>query len=133
MPPEIRVRRASERDALDVRRVLDAAMLAYDRLDDRIRSGEVFVAVEGEREPERDDEPVLGALVLSGNEIEAVAVRRARRDRGIGRALVEAAAGRRGDLTAEFDGGVRAFYEALGFEVERVGENRFRSVLRPDR
>jgi len=138
MPSEVGVRPAEERDALDVRRVLDAAMLEFDALDERIASGDVFVAIDGGHAIEAgggagSESRVLGALVLSGTGIEAIAVRRALRDRGIGRALVEHAADRRGALTAEFDGGVRAFYEALGFEVERVGEDRFRSVLRRDR
>jgi len=72
---------------------------------------------------------VLGALVLEGREITGVAVRRRRRDQGIGRRLVEAAAARRGTLVAEFDAAVRPFYEALGFVVESVGDGRFRGRL----
>jgi len=41
--------------------------------------------------------------VLDGEEILAVAVRRRRRDQGIGSALVEAAGDRREELVAEFD------------------------------
>ena len=62
---------------------------------------------------------VVGTLVLDGDHVDAVAVRRARRGRGIGTALVEAAVDRRGRLTADFDSCVRPFYESLGFEVER--------------
>lgn len=63
------------------------------------------------------DDRILGALVLDGAEIEAVAVRPGRRGQGIGSALVEAAAERRDELTAGFDPSVRPFYEALGFEI----------------
>jgi len=74
---------------------------------------------------------VVGSLALDGDEIAAVAVRRVRRGEGVGRALVEAAAARRGRLTAEFGPAVRGFYEALGFDVERVDgdEARLRGTL----
>nr|WP_202932677.1 GNAT family N-acetyltransferase [Halorussus salinus] len=52
--------------------------------------------------------------------IDAVAVRRARRGQGIGSALVRAAAERHARLTAEFDPGVRPFYDALDFSIAPV-------------
>ena len=104
--------------------VLDGAMLEVDA--DRVASdaATTLVAREGER--------VLGALVLDGEEIAAVAVRRSRRGQGIGTALVEAAAVRRERLVAGFDEAVRPFYESLGFEVVPAGEDgRLRGIARP--
>ncbi|NHN60409.1 MULTISPECIES: GNAT family N-acetyltransferase [Halorussus] len=134
---DVSVREATDGDRLDVRRVLDAAMLRI-RVDlaERVGAGDVLVAVEaggggGEDDGGEDgDRSVLGALVLvsggdgtderTGAHIDAVAVRRARRGQGIGSALVRAAAERRGVVTAEFDPDVRPFYEALDFDISRV-------------
>jgi GNAT superfamily N-acetyltransferase len=116
------IRAARPADFLGVMRVLDAANLETDpaSVRDRLETG-VLVACAGDR--------IQGALVLSGNEIEAVAVRRSQRDQGLGSALVAAAAARvDGPLTAEFDGAVRAFYERQGFAVERLDGGRFRGV-----
>lgn len=79
-------------------------------------------------DPRAADGRVLGALALDGDEIAAVAVRPGRRGRGIGPALTEAAAERRDRLVAEFDPRVRPFYEALGFEIEPAGGDRYRGV-----
>ncbi|MES3162254.1 MAG: GNAT family N-acetyltransferase [Halorubrum sp.] len=144
------IEQASDGDRLDVLRVLDAAMLETDaeRVADRIDAGDVFVA-----RFERTG-GVVGALVASRKEdgeqseetlhVDAVAVRRARRGRGIGSALVEAAIDRgRADpgtdrVTVVFDGSLAGFYADLGFEVEpdRVTEgdeppanDRLRGVL----
>jgi GNAT superfamily N-acetyltransferase len=111
------VRPAREDERLTVRRILDAAVLRYGDLDEH----EVLVAVEEGR--------VLGVLVLDGDRIVAVAVRRRRRGQGIGRALVDAAAERRDRLVAECSEHVRPFYESLGFDVEGVGDGRYRGVL----
>lgn len=108
-------------DELAVRRVLDAAVLEYSDLGDAIEGRRVLVA-------EKDD-LVTGALVFSrtdrGLHVEAIAVRRSRRDRGVGTVLVEAALDRLEPderLTADFDASVRPFYESLDFEIrERVG------------
>jgi GNAT superfamily N-acetyltransferase len=123
----VSVREATAEDRLDVRRVLDAAMLSVrDDLGERIEAGDVLVASDDERES------IPGALVLvprnSGAHVDAVAVRRARRAQGVGSALVRTAAERRAPLTAEFDSEVRPFYESLGFEVSPVEgeEERFR-------
>ena len=114
----VREARSDERPA--VLGVLDGAMLETDRLD----GSTLLVAVAGDR--------VLGALVLAGDHVDAVAVRRSRRGQGIGTALVEAAAARRERLVAEFREGVRPFYESLGFEVEpTLEEGRFRGVREP--
>jgi GNAT superfamily N-acetyltransferase len=125
MTGEVRVRPADVTDLPDVMNVLDGAALQADagRLRTAIDRGDVLVAVTA------DGGRVLGALVLEGTEITAVAVRRRRRDQGIGSALVEAAADRRERLVAAFRPDVRPFWAALGFEIESTGESgRYRGV-----
>ena len=124
------VREATVRDLPDVMNVLDGAVLAADAASvrDHIADDEVLVAVS------EDGRRVLGALVLDGDHVEAVAVRRRRRGQGIGTALVDAAAERRGRLTAAFDADVAPFYESLGFAVDPADEpGRMRGTRRPDR
>lgn len=121
------VRTGREGDYSAVMNVLDGAMLDAD-------AGRVRAGLEGDAagddgddgDAESDDVTVLvaeldgsvaGALVLDGRRVTAVAVRRSRRDRGVGTALVEAAVERRGRVTARFDARVRPFYESLGFET----------------
>jgi GNAT superfamily N-acetyltransferase len=132
------VRPAREDERLTVRRILDAAVLLYGDLDER----ELLVALEEGR--------VLGVLVLDGGrgerrftvcasgepgdpraEIQAVAVRRRWRGQGIGRDLVDPAAQRRDRLVAEFGERVRPFSEPLVFDIESVGDGRYRGVLEP--
>ncbi|MEF8915087.1 GNAT family N-acetyltransferase [Natronomonas sp.] len=112
------VRAARPDEEATVRSICNAAMLEMPEA--AVREGTVLVAV--------DDERILGALVLDGEEIEAVAVRPGRRGQGIGSALVAAAADRRDELTAGFDPSVRPFYEKLGFEVSCEG-GRCRGLL----
>jgi len=111
----VREARPDERPA--VMTVLDSAMLEVDAgtVRDRIGSGAVLVAT-------ADGDRILGALVLDGARIEAVAVRRRRRGQGIGTALVAAAVDRHERVTAAFDDRVRPFYEALGFDIEPAAE-----------
>lgn len=111
-PPDVVVRRATPDDRVAVLRVVEGALLDVDadRVREGIAAGEVLVAVAGTG-------TVVGALVRDGAHLVAVAVRRGRRRRGIGRALVERALGTTGRLTAAFEPRVRGFYEALGFEV----------------
>ncbi|PSP95270.1 GNAT family N-acetyltransferase [Halobacteriales archaeon QS_9_68_42] len=113
----MKVRRVADETAA-VRGILDAAMLRVE--DAALKEGTTLVAVENR---------LLGALVLDGEEIVAVAVRPGRRGQGVGTALVEAAADRRERLTAGFDPGVRPFYESLGFEIE-CDDSRCRGVRR---
>ena len=121
------VRRAGPRDHLGVMRVLDGANLEVDAsvVEDRIDAGTVLVADDANR--------IVGALVgvprdSTGMHVEAVAVRQRRRAQGIGSRLVGAALARWRPLTADFDPGVKPFYDALGFECEQRGE-RYRGVL----
>jgi len=136
-PPEgIAIAPAGPDDRLDMLRVLDAAMLETDveRVDAAIDAGDALVA------RFKRTGAVVGALVATRPEsdrlrVDAVAVRRARRGRGIGSALV-AAAVRGADrdagvavVTAAFDPTLESFYADLGFDVvERDG--RLRGVTR---
>ena len=136
------VREATAADRTGALNVLDGAALSvdHDRFRTAIAAGDVLVALADGGSTSRasrassgdspDDEgTVLGALVLDGERIAAVAVRRRRRGQGVGTALVEAAADRRRRLVADFDEGVRPFYESLGVDVE-AGEDagRYRGV-----
>ena len=117
------VRPASSDDRLAVIRLLDAALLEVDDVGSRIEAGDVLVAVDGR-------ERVHGTIVLEpddrGAHVAAIAVRRRRRDRGIGTALVESALEREGRLTARFDERVRPFYESLAFSIEPSDDGRYR-------
>lgn len=147
-PPDgITVEAPAGDDRLDVLRVLDAAMLSVDAdgLADRIDAGDVFVA-RAER-----TEAVVGALVTSRPEpgrlhVTALAVRRERRGRGIGSALVADAVAhavrhpRIQRVTAAFDSSIERFYTDLGFEIDphsgddvvADGDDRRWGVLRVD-
>lgn len=126
----MRVRAATQADRAAVANVLDGAALETDPdlLARTLERGETFVAVAGE-----DAERVLGALVLDGDRIVSVAVRRRRRGQGIGTALVERALAARGRLVASFDEGLRPFYEKLDFQIEPVegDESRYRGRREP--
>ncbi|WP_254864609.1 GNAT family N-acetyltransferase [Halovivax gelatinilyticus] len=141
--PVASVRPATDDDALDVRRVLDAAVLAYDGLDARIEADGALVATTRETtiagvillDPEPSTvvtgwDEFRGPLAEfgAGAHIDAIAVRKARRGRGVGTRLVETALDREGWLTAHFAGSVRPFYEALGFEVRPLADERFAGV-----
>ncbi|MEZ3163658.1 GNAT family N-acetyltransferase [Halorubrum sp. RMP-47] len=136
-PTDVTVEPATPADRLDVMRVLDAAMLETDAatVDDRIDAGDVLVA----RSTRTDG--VVGALIAVRPDpdrlhVDAVAVRRARRGRGIGSALVAAAVDRGASdpaievVTAEFDPELRDFYEALGFSIAADDANAGRRVGR---
>jgi GNAT superfamily N-acetyltransferase len=103
--------------------VIDGAMLAFDPaiLHERLTGAGDSVLVAG------TDERICGVLVRSGPEIEALAVRRRRRDQGIGTALVERARTDTGTpLIASFDARVRPFYESLGFAIDSIEAGRLR-------
>lgn len=129
----VHVRLAEATDALEVRRILDAAMLEYGDVESLIDSERVLIA--GDCRGESDDgERLLGALLLEpreherGAHVTAVAVRRRQRGRGVGSALIERGLEREGRLTAHFDGDVRPFYDRLGFALERIESDRYRGV-----
>jgi GNAT superfamily N-acetyltransferase len=115
----MRVEEATPEAEPTVRAICNAAMLELD--DAVLERGTILVA--------REDGRTLGALVLDDAEIDAVAVRPGRRGQGVGSALVTAAAERRSELVAEFDPGIRPFYESLGFDIDCGGE-RCRGNLR---
>lgn len=124
--PNPTVRPATPGEYPVVRSILEVALLEVP--GGACRRRPTLVAIEDGR--------ILGALILDGNEIVAVAVRPNRRGGGIGSALVDAAARRRPRLVACFDRRVRPFYESLGFEIEPLDpgshdgrEPRFRGIL----
>ncbi|MFB6133487.1 MAG: GNAT family N-acetyltransferase [Halanaeroarchaeum sp.] len=114
------VERARLADRPAIMNVLDGADLSIDAdtVGRRIEADTVLVAG-------RHSSPI-GVLVAiprpQGAHVEAIAVRRRRRNQGIGTALMEAAADRWGRLTAAFDPAVCDFYRSLAFDVERRGE-----------
>ncbi|WP_066411458.1 GNAT family N-acetyltransferase [Halorubrum aethiopicum] len=136
LPAGVAIESATPDDRLDVLRVLDAAMLETDAaaLHARIDAGDALVA-----RFERTGS-VVGALVLTRPEperrhVDAVAVRRQRRGRGIGSALVaRAVRDARAEsgvdaVTATFDADLTEFYADLGFSIEPTGDGRARGRL----
>lgn len=111
MSRAVAVRPATPDEYVTARSIVEGALLTLER--GRLARSSALVAVDGDR--------IVGALVLDGCEIDAVAVRPGRRGQGVGTALVEAAADRRPSLSAGFDPSVRPFYIALGFEVRCSG------------
>jgi GNAT superfamily N-acetyltransferase len=126
------IRPATPDDLVGTMRVLDAGLLDTDAdtVRRRIASESVLVA--------DADGRVVGAVVLGerpawvaaafegpespdGRHVEAVAVGRSRRGRGLGTALLRAARGSvEGRLTADFAASVRPFYESLDCRIETV-------------
>lgn len=127
-------------------------MLEPGDVETRVSDGDVLVAVEptdpsgadSSRDSARDGsdtgsdvpaERILGAIVLepleadAGAHVAGIAVRRRRRDDGVGTALVDAALERAGRLTARFDADVAPFYESLGFSIEPIDEQRCQGTL----
>lgn len=129
----MQVRTATIEDLPAVLNVLDGGLLVTDvsRLQQATAEGSVLVAVPASTE-EGADRSVVGTVVVVDGEIEAIAVRRRRRDQGIGTRLVEAACERYGDLSAEFDERVRPFWESLGFSIRPIGDgDRLRGQFEP--
>lgn len=130
--PEVITLLADREDWIGVMNVLDGALLDVDanEVRERIVADAVFIAQAS------GSERVRGALVLaeaddqeSGSEIEieAIAVRRRYRDRGIGSTLIDRARRETNRvLVAAFDERVRPFYAALGFRVAPIGDDRYR-------
>lgn len=142
--PPVAVRAATPDDALGVRRVLDAAVLDVAALDDRLAADEVLVGVDDGRVcgaivvapggptdrsgSRRDADSTRSALCperwLDAAHVRAVAVRRRRRGRGIGSALVREAADRFGPLVADFGRELRPFYDPIADEVVATDDGR---------
>lgn len=118
------IRTGRETDHSTVMAILQAALLEV--TTEQVREGETLVATADGR--------VIGALVLDGAAIVAIAVRPGRRDAGVGSALVMAAAERRTRLVADFDDHIRPFYAGLGFRI-RPGDvpGRLHGVLESSR
>jgi GNAT superfamily N-acetyltransferase len=117
------VREATPEELSDVLGICNGSALDVDRdsVTSRIERGDTLVAVSD------DGNRVLGTLILDGDYIEAIAVRRRRRGQGIGTALIETAT--QPSLTAEFDHGVKPFYEHLGFRIESTESGRYRGTI----
>lgn len=113
------VRPATPSEYVTVRSILEAAMLEVE--PGLLRRSSVLLAEEDAR--------ILGALVLRGTEIEAIAIRPGRRGQGIGSKLVREAARRRPYLSARFDPAVEPFYTRLGFDLVRE-DARLRGVYK---
>lgn len=113
------IRPAVPAEYVTVRSILEAALLEVE--DGKIRRSSVLVAEEDGR--------ILGALVLDGSKIEAIAVRPGRRGQGIGSELIATAGERRPTLSAEFEPDVREFYASLEFDIDTDG-GRCYGVLR---
>jgi GNAT superfamily N-acetyltransferase len=126
------VRRATTDDRVGIRNVLDAGLLEIDTTVFRaaIPDGRVLVAVESRVDEE--ESPILGALVVDDDEIDAVAVRPGRRGQGVGTRLVETALDRHGHLAVAFDERVRPFWESLDVSIDSVDGDRYRGTLRID-
>ena len=158
-----RVRVATPADALEIRRIVDGAMLEVGDVEARIDADDVLVATEerptGSGETRR---AIVGAIVLDpanqrsttagnssadnaglrtsaranarddgqGSHVQAIAVRKRARGRGVGTDLLEIALEREGALTANFDAGLRPFYRSLGFDIEPLAEGRCRGSKR---
>lgn len=124
MEADIRPARSGEADAVVA--LLDAALLAFDREAVRraTERGDVLVAESAGR--------LCGALVLAGVRITAIAVRPRYRRRGIGSALIDAAAARRDRLEATCDETHRPFYAANGFFLSRTRDGRVHGVRETD-
>jgi GNAT superfamily N-acetyltransferase len=113
------VRAAVPSEYVTARSIFEAAMLEV--APGLLSRSSVLLASEEDR--------TLGALVLRGSEIEAIAVRPGRRGQGIGSMLVNEAANRRPYLSVGFDPDVRSFYVALGFDVA-CADGRCRGVYK---
>lgn len=118
------IRTATPSDRVAVRRLIDGANLAVSAIPRRLRDGTVLLAV-----PEPDAVP-SGTIVLvpvdsTTATVEAIAVRRSRRNQGIGTALVEHALDRYQTLCVDCAPDVRPFWASLGFELTAGEDGRY--------
>ncbi|MFW6320571.1 MAG: GNAT family N-acetyltransferase [Halohasta sp.] len=125
----VSIRRGRPDDLVGVMRLFDGALLDTD--PDRIRN--LLTGSRGSLLVAGEDRPVGAIALVTEQEavdglpwpesvyISAIAVRPERRGRGVGRALIEAAADWAAPrpLSATFDERVRPFYTACGFEIEK--------------
>ncbi len=144
MPTEFDVRRGGTDDFLAMVRLFDGALLDTDEeqlrafLSERSPDGFVLIATISDRtvgaiavrEAVAGDHDGASAEASGGVDVDAdaapaahivaLAVRPARRGRGIGHTLVSAGADRVAPrpLSAAFDERVRPFYSACGFDIE---------------
>ena len=131
----MQIHTADTEEIPEIESILDAAYLQIesDSLRECISAESVFVA-KATRNGTTESEvagPILGALVLDGETITAIAVRPGRRGQGIGSALVTEAKTCRECLIAEFDPTVRPFWESVGFTVSgQSGSERLRGITR---
>ena len=109
-PLELRPALAEERSA--AMNVLDGAMLRTDG----VAVGGLWVALEEGR--------VIGAAMLDGDRIDAIAVRRRRRGAGVGSALVGALARSVDRLVVDCGPSVAPFWAQLGFDLETLPDRR---------
>lgn len=121
------VREATATDHSQVARVLEGALLDVPiDLQSACRDGRVLVA----------GDPVVGAILVTpprpsgGTHIVALAVVPSRRQEGIGEALIRAALKRPTwrPLSATARADVRGFYDALGFAIVCIDNERIRAV-----
>lgn len=126
-PGDVSIQVATPADRVAASRVLDGALLECPDLQERLAGGTVLLA--------RTDRAVVGAIVLdpagpvdrtppdpwpAGTYVEAIAVRRKHRRRGIGTALLRAARRRWAPLIADFEEQVQPFYESMAAECRQA-------------
>lgn len=131
------IRTGTPEDLPAVLNVLDGGGLqtSAEEIRQGLERGEVFVATGS------SSGTIVGAMVLDGEVIRAIAVRPARRSQGIGTALVEAGGANRRKrlaearvdsretLVATFHESVAPFWQSLEFDCERIdGTDRYRGV-----
>lgn len=124
-PTDVSIGSGADHDPAAILNVLDGAALSISlqTLRDASARGDLVVATSSPAGT------VIGAAVLDGAEILAIAVRPGRRGQGIGTALVQAAAADRDGLVARFHPSVADFYRSLGFDCEPLeATERWRGV-----
>lgn len=135
------VREAQSNELSSVMNVLDGAYLDIQThvVQGAIQSGSVFVFSESDRivgvlviRSDPDWCPQLQSQTHASVHVEAVAVRRKRRNQGIGRALIGNILARYGSATVTFNEGVKPFYETLGVSILSARNKTYYGVLEAD-